>query len=112
MLLQIDPEWVKTAARPFDPPLTEKGEEQVRQRPRASGLPLPLAPQRWTLGGAGAAERLACLQARVVAEKLKPYNIQQVFISPFYRYAMLAWGVLRAGCSGPCSTLASIARNC
>lgn len=27
---QIDPDWVKTAARPFDPPLTEYGEEQVQ----------------------------------------------------------------------------------
>ena len=27
---QINPEWVKTAARPFDPPLTEYGEEQVQ----------------------------------------------------------------------------------
>ncbi|KAK9840748.1 hypothetical protein WJX81_002154 [Elliptochloris bilobata] len=48
---EIDPEWVKTTARPFDPPLTEKGEEQ----------------------------------ARSVAEQLKKYDIQQVYISPFYR---------------------------
>ena len=27
--VQINPDWVKTAARPFDPPLTEHGEEQV-----------------------------------------------------------------------------------
>ena len=27
---QINPDWVKTAARPFDPPLTEFGEEQVQ----------------------------------------------------------------------------------
>ena len=30
LVTQIDPDWVTTAVRPFDPPLTEKGEEQVR----------------------------------------------------------------------------------
>jgi len=62
----------------------------------------PRPPALDTRRGAGAAERLPCLQARVVADKLKPYNIQQVFISPFYRYATLAWSALSTRCSEPC----------
>ena len=72
-----------TAARPFDPPLTEKGEEQVRCARQLLSLLCDCNHSSHTT--LETACKCHVMQARSVANKLKQYDIKQVYISPFYR---------------------------
>ncbi len=86
---EIDLSWRETSKRPWDPPLSDKGLQQVIISPPAamqSGCAGARIPGPGVLSRC---EHFSPMQASAAADKLKGFKFSRVFISPFLRYNAL-----------------------